>query len=647
MMWHRINGGRATRCIVPGRLVGVIVGVLAVLLNARTASSAAGDLDLSFGSGGVVLTTVKNDLDELTQILVQPDGKIVAGGTVGSRSSKELVLVRYHADGSLDSTFGTGGILRTIVANPGRLVALQLQADGKLVGVSSVTGGTVIARYDADGSLDSTFGAAGLVVTNPATPQIASSAVLTPGGTLTVAGMRLSPDLHHEALLLRYGPDGNLDPTFGAAGVVVTPAAMFAENVVAQPDGRVVVSGVVVGGFFVARYNVDGSLDGTFGNGGWSTFLGTDLQDRNDMIQQSDGKLVLLGRTSVPALLRTHANGFLDSAFGDNGIALSSGTFFDIGNGLVAAADGKLVAVGTAVDGAFMEYPFIQRWNPNGSLDATFGTAGKVSLPVTGLMRRANAVCLDADARLLIAGGGLDGAGEDLAVVRLIGGTCGDGVTEGGEECDDGNVVPCDGCSVNCTLQPSNVCGDGVYRAECGEQCDDGNAIVGDGCSPSCQLDFIPGGGKGATDCFMEWGVVNPTNQPLLDRRGRFNSTQICRDNDPTCDIDAGIGQCIFHVTLCTNVTDSGLPCTPTALAIWAVTRPKQSQLPTAYQVLSEAGDALLKQGGSACSPYVSLPVSLVSQSTGTKKGKVIVRTTTTTTSGARDKDALKFICVP
>jgi len=109
---------------------------------------------------------------------------------------------------------------------------------------------------------------------------------------------------------------------------------------------------------------------------------------------------------------------------------------------------------------------------------------------------------------------------------------CGDGVQDSGEECDDGNLEPCDGCSPQCTVEPPLVCGDGLTRLDCGEQCDDGGRVDGDGCSSTCQLELIPGGGARATDCFTEWGVVNPHNKSCAtgtgaSRRSRRAATTI------------------------------------------------------------------------------------------------------------------------
>ncbi|MBI4515963.1 MAG: DUF4215 domain-containing protein [Deltaproteobacteria bacterium] len=108
-----------------------------------------------------------------------------------------------------------------------------------------------------------------------------------------------------------------------------------------------------------------------------------------------------------------------------------------------------------------------------------------------------------------------------------------------------------------------SACGDGTL--DTGEQCDDGNLTNNDGCAANCRYELIPGNGVGSafTDkraCLIEWSVVNPNNTPALDRRGRPNYTQTCRNNDPTCDFGSDANACEFKVVVCLNNSDPNLP---------------------------------------------------------------------------------------
>jgi uncharacterized delta-60 repeat protein len=219
--------------------------VLAVLLGLTWTGvglGAPGDLDPTFGAGGTV-TTVIGEMGTLHAMVLQPDGKIVVGGTyspsVGSSSTS--ILARYLPDGRLDAAFGNGGIVTPVVAGHdevGLLQSLALQPDGKVVAAGWFPGAnewsTRLARYLPDGRLDPTFGSGGLVIFNLA--AAANALVVQPDGKLVIAasgGAPCPPCSVDEALLVRFQPDGQLDLTFSTGGLAITPpdASELAYNV--------------------------------------------------------------------------------------------------------------------------------------------------------------------------------------------------------------------------------------------------------------------------------------------------------------------------------------------------------------------------------------------------------------------------------
>ena len=231
--------------------------------------------------------------------------------------------------------------------------------------------------------------------------------------------------------------------------------------------------------------------------------------------------------------------------------------------------------------------------------------------------------------------------------------SCGDGVADGGEACDDGTVTPCDGCDASCQPVAGLTCGDGIVVAGCADQCDDGNAVVGDGCAPMCTLERVPGGGSATTDCLSEWIVTNPSNLPLVDGHGRMRRTQRCVDDDPACDFDGGMtGACTFHLQVCANNGDL-TACTPTALAGWDLTKPSSKQAARHPEL------AAVRTAWSA-SPPRSPARRSPTRARGARRrraapgigpqygtGKVSLAATATAPSGLRDKDGLKLICAP
>lgn len=388
---------------------------------------ASGDLDPSFGSAGKVTTKT---VGPLTSIVLQPDGRIVVAGQVGA----DFNVARYNSDGSLDPTFGIGG---QITINLGAH-ALALQPDGKIVVAGAgpsisnpfdvFRSDAALARYNPDGTLDATFGSGGRVSTHFSDADAslnsdANALSLQPDGKI-VATVRADAvpffclrDCSAKFLfvLIRYNPDGSLDRAFGSVG---TATLDLGPNALAlQPDGKFVVAGEVGSDFAVARYNPDGNRDPTFASGGTVTtdFGATDFG--NALTVEPDGKIVVVGESNAGgvsshfALARYNPDGSLDPTFGSGGKVATVFSGRDVANALALQRDGKFIVAGhtgilavpgdplTVVGSDFA----VARYNPDGSLDQTFGTGGKVTTDF-GNVDFANALALQPDGRILVAG---------------------------------------------------------------------------------------------------------------------------------------------------------------------------------------------------------------------------------------------------
>ena len=306
--------------------------------------NADGTLDTGFGTDGKVLTPVGTLTDEAHGIALQDDGKIVVAGYASS-GNNDFAVVRYNADGSLDTGFGTGGKVTTPIGTGDDWAHdVTVQADGKIV-VSGYTKVSLfdidfaLVRYNADGSLDSGFGTGGKVTTAFGTGyDEAYSVTVQTDGKIIVAGSANTGS--EDFALVRYNTDGSLDSGFGTGGKVTTPIGAgtdTAYDVLVQSDGKIVVAGMASGtgyDFALARYNADGSLDSGFGSGG--TVL-TAVSSNNDygrfVALQSDGKIVVGGDSNHDdfdydfALTRYNTDGSLDTSFGTGGT-----TFTQIGS---------------------------------------------------------------------------------------------------------------------------------------------------------------------------------------------------------------------------------------------------------------------------------------------------------------------------
>jgi uncharacterized delta-60 repeat protein len=383
--------------------------VLAAALLVVPAQAAPGDLDPSFGVGGKVTTDYASRIDFALGVVLQADGKIVAAGNtcacVGG-FNVDFALARYNTDGSLDGTFGGGGQVTTDWGTPlDAISAIALQADGKIVavGLTAPSGlGTSdfgVARYNTDGSLDATFGAGGKVATDFGGGEQGNAVVIQTDGKIVAAGAS-----DGNFALARYNANGTLDTAFGSGGMVITDfgAGEFAFELALQADGKIIAAGMSGSDFALARYNPNGSLDATFGTGGEvTTDCGSSSDSAFGVVVQADGKIIAGGVGSGDvALARYNANGSLDPTFGSGGrVTTDLGSSFDVANTLALQGDGKIVAAG----GNSSDFALV-RYSPNGSLDTSFGSGG-VTTTDFGSSDSAFDVAVQTDGKIVAVGG--------------------------------------------------------------------------------------------------------------------------------------------------------------------------------------------------------------------------------------------------
>jgi uncharacterized delta-60 repeat protein len=384
-------------------------------------------------------------------VLVQSDGKIVAAG----EGLHDFVLARYNSDGTLDSSFGTGGKVETLfVANQAdSAFALAIQPDGKIVavgdtGVSSFSGTVfAVARYNTNGTLDTTFGPShnGLVTTTLLCNDVARAVVIQPDGKIVVAGQTAASSSPLSDGLVRYNTDGTLDTSFGQGGIItlaVVPGAsqwflsvtVETVNVNGVPTTEIVASGNVNSnpqGTVIARFAPNGTLDSSFGSGG--TVI---LQTANPLYKvggglmiQADGKILDVGFAQNPqgatdsALGRFNVDGSLDTSFNPSGPTpgLLDLGIAGIGRSLALQSDGKIIVGGSGSASTLL----LARLNgADGSFDTTFGTNGVVQQTLTGSPFAAS-IALQPDGKIVTLGtaSGSGSAVNYFAVARFLGDT--------------------------------------------------------------------------------------------------------------------------------------------------------------------------------------------------------------------------------
>ena len=361
-----VHGGDQTANSVAvdtaGRLVvaGVFHSVPDVgngLAMARYASN--GTLDPSFGSGGKVFLfqsqywANKVGLDATGRLLI-------AGASTLLDGTRDFGLARFNSNGTLDTTFATGGIASLSFGNAEDFANdFQIQQDGKIVVVGSARSGSnrdfALARFNSDGTLDTTFGSGGTVLTDFGTDDGANSLIIQASGSLVVGGWSGT-----DFALAKYDTNGNLDTSFSSDGRVTTDfngGSDFGSGIIIDTLGRITLAGTSNGDTAVARYLSDGSLDTSFGVSGLrTTDFGSASDDGRGIAIDPSGHMIVAGSTfnSVTltdfALARYNSDGSLDTTFDGDGrvttdfLSPKSDLLSDI---VLDSITGKIIAVGS------------------------------------------------------------------------------------------------------------------------------------------------------------------------------------------------------------------------------------------------------------------------------------------------------------
>jgi len=279
-----------------------------------------GTLDPTFGVNGVADVWISAEFDSPTAILVQPDGRIVVGGSVFAPQSIDIVLARFNPDGSLDPTFGVSGRVGLDLGpdQGSQLFDLVLLPDGKILAGGNVRvrdndSALAVLRFNPDGSLDATYGVGGRAVIDVTNGRDYGYAMaLQPDGKVVLVGQATYSNVFLPTVtLVRFTADGQPDATFGYAGRVQTDLRSqldeAATDVALQADGKIVISVVlarsgttnpVLYDLGVVRYLSDGTLDATFGQGGLVVYTSATAYIETRVAVLPDGRILLAGQPS-------------------------------------------------------------------------------------------------------------------------------------------------------------------------------------------------------------------------------------------------------------------------------------------------------------------------------------------------------------
>ncbi len=361
------------------------LSILVSLMAAGGVMAAAGELDSSFGTNGKVVTDFNMSDDYGNDIVVESNGKIIAIGCTTSSLGRDFALARYNNNGSIDTSFGIEGKVTTDFQGDNDCAqAVAIQADGKVVA----------AGYSRSAISNDAFAVA------------------------------------------RYNSDGSLDATFGIGGKVITPVIESSEGeaVIIQPDGKIIVAGLIFGSqneFALVRYNSNGSLDTSFdGDGKVTTNFDNGLAWGHAVALQGDGKIVVAGEViwqTAPnqatydfALTRYNSDGSLDPTFnGDGRVVTDIRGMTEQAYAVAIQSDGKIIAAGYGMKDVYFTGDFaLVRYTANGSLDNTFGDNGKVITQFSIQEFSASDIVIQPDGKIIVAGTGRNDSNQDFALAR-------------------------------------------------------------------------------------------------------------------------------------------------------------------------------------------------------------------------------------
>jgi uncharacterized delta-60 repeat protein len=392
----------------------------------------AGDLDTSFGNSGIVLVDIENLDDVSYSSLVQPDGKIVLGGTSVDGTIRYMSLTRLNQDGSLDISFsGDGKLTIPLSGDPENGEKVLLQGDKIIIAGYSEEAyypkNFVMYRFNSDGSADVSFGNGGRVETEFSGNNL-EDAVYTAviaGDKIILAGETYESAVNSNFALARYNFDGSLDNTFGNGGRVFTDFATLQfdriYDLAIQSDGKIIAVGESAPEYpfpwnwAIARYNVDGTLDNTFGTNGKVIQYWAGLYDGLDAIALlPDGKFLVAGTAEeiTRVVARYNVDGALDDTFGDAGKTQIPGV-----NPSIIVYGNKIFAA-TSLYGMNAFDFIISRLNYDGGLDNTFGNGGSLSTTISADDDAARDINIQFDGKILLAGN--SGFPGDYAAVRYL-----------------------------------------------------------------------------------------------------------------------------------------------------------------------------------------------------------------------------------
>lgn len=388
----------------------------------------AGSLDTSFGNGGIVTL---DDYSRGGDLAIQSDGKILVAGTYST-----IKLWRFNADGTIDNTFISANTsVYDDVSN------MFVQSNGKIV----VAGNLEILRFNPDGSLDTTFGVGGIVNVSL---DILTMKIDVLSNKIIVGGFIQTGSLY-SFVIARYESDGTLDTTFNGSGMkVFSPSYSFVtiNDIKIDSFHKISASGYYnfdtsyyqsyATNNWVCRVNENGSMDTTFSDDGLLTldmgsYFSAKLNQSNAMLMKADGSLIIAGtKGSDPYTQRNFSLYELSpiGALADSSMPLSYGFVDnqnDIATSLAVDNNGKFVLAGKTGNGVYQNSFALLRLNADYTADTSFGDNGRVTTFPQAYNNRIENIAIQTDNKIVVVGNITTGSStpNKLCIARYLAST--------------------------------------------------------------------------------------------------------------------------------------------------------------------------------------------------------------------------------
>ena len=418
-----------------------------LLFGNQKVYSQAGELDPTFGTGGKVSVDFSNVRDEAFTIKVQNDQKLVIAGLSKESGNNDFSLTRLNPDGSMDNLFGYNGKLVHSLGQYSDFISdIGFQSDGKIIAIgnsstintaSEVESDIAICRYTIDGVLDNRFGNNGIVTFDlSGTYDIANAGYIQSDDKIIVVGYT-GLIVSRDFFVIRLNPDGSLDNSFGDGGQKIIDFGGFddeAKSVSVSNDGKIYVAGYSLDNntfrseIAICCLNSDGSFHSNFANNGELILsLGGIGSEASGIGITSSNEIIVSGYNATAAadnfaLVKLSSSGKLMSSFGGTGIVFTNlGSNSSQSRSMVIQPDDKIIASGYNVPNNSIQADFATvRYNSDGSIDEKFGNKGIAITDFFGSDDMLNAVVLQQDGKVVVAGYVFNGTSNDFGIARYL-----------------------------------------------------------------------------------------------------------------------------------------------------------------------------------------------------------------------------------